>query len=644
MRNGYYLSTYLHIDSLANFCGAPLRHDQNMSLWRLLDDKLDLVHYWELERITGMKRHSRSLFSREEAVTLVASLLEEHGLQLEDMVAIWGTPHLATANCSVNEEAAQLSYHSIAHLFSTLLTDTDVFFGEDILGLAVDAGPDSVVDQNAFKAWYCGCYSHQGNIRVFPVESPGCLWMWAKHRFGMEEGSLMALASASMSTSYLPTEDAHCIDWESPSLADAVLTTLTSRIESLSRSDIGVLFNGYDPRFTERENIISMVMKHVQMMSINIMERDIDAILKKFDADPRSTHLALSGGYALNCPTNTHLMSKYGFRSLMSPPVVNDSGQSLGIALYEFYKATSGTKFRFKLQSPYKGDGDDDLMRSLLGEEFAPFINDIRDIDYDRLVYDVQKEPIVWFDGKAEMGPRALGNRSILGDPRTTSTKERLNEIKIRQWWRPVAPIILEGDVGGWFVEGRSSPYMLEAFHIREDRLPEIPAVAHLDGTARVQTVNAEQNLGLYNVLAHFKHITGVPLLCNTSLNDRGEPIVNTVEEALNFCLRKKIHSAYIGGKRVELANFARYSSQVPRPRKWSTLAEQEVDGNVAKILNPYGFSREDLYLYLSLPELRLRYDITRERDARAVEKAVKLLASKGGAYSRAAVLAMMRG
>ncbi|MDX3234088.1 carbamoyltransferase C-terminal domain-containing protein, partial [Streptomyces sp. ME19-01-6] len=170
----------------------------------------------------------------------------------------------------------------------------------------------------------------------------------------------------------------------------------------------------------------------------------------------------------------------------------------------------------FRFPGAYLGHSDDDLAAALAG--FEEFIADVTPADARMVVEDLRAGPVVWVDGRAELGPRALGHRSILADPRTVESKDELNRIKQREWWRPVAPMIREEDFGDWFEAPRTSPYMLETFLVRRDRAELVPAIAHLDRSARVQTVNREQNPFIHDVLSAFVEATGVPILCNTSL------------------------------------------------------------------------------------------------------------------------------
>jgi carbamoyltransferase len=144
-----------------------------------------------------------------------------------------------------------------------------------------------------------------------------------------------------------------------------------------------------------------------------------------------------------------------------------------------------------------------------------------------------QDKVIGWYQGRMEFGPRALGSRSILASPINASMQARLNEIKDREDFRPVAPVVLQEDAGEWFENASYSPFMLFVYNVKADKADKIPAVRHVDGTARIQTVNRQQHALYHDLLTEFKKLTGVPVLVNTSFNTRGEPIVCTPRDAI---------------------------------------------------------------------------------------------------------------
>lgn len=152
MKNGYYLSVYIHIGEIPSVVDSYHRHDQNISLWKKDGDLIELIHYWELERISGIKSHSRSLFSVIEAVEFINELLSMYNVTINDMEEVWGTPQLDNTKDYFSDELINsLPFHSIAHLFSSIFMDTKIFYDETIIGLAVDGGPDNILDNGHFR-------------------------------------------------------------------------------------------------------------------------------------------------------------------------------------------------------------------------------------------------------------------------------------------------------------------------------------------------------------------------------------------------------------------------------------------------------------------------------------------------------------
>lgn len=253
---------------------------------------------------------------------------------------------------------------------------------------------------------------------------------------------------------------------------------------------------------------------------------------------------------------------------------MSDTGIAMGCGLFAFYKRTEGN-FKFKMNSAMLGDNDNfnDFMER--APEFQKYIERIDAFDLVQVTEDIIQSPIVWFDGRSEVGPRALGGRSLIADPRNIHNKDVLNKIKQRQSWRPVAPIIRASEVTHWFEEGFESPFMLHTFTLAENKRQLVPVIMHEDGSARVQTL-ADDGSRLARVLDAFYEKTGVPILCNTSLNDKGEPIINRIEEAINFCLRKGIKICYINGNRLTLKSRSDYPSSIPYPRLLKTLYWKE--------------------------------------------------------------------
>ena len=350
------------------------------------------------------------------------------------------------------------------------------------------------------------------------------------------------------------------------------------------------------------------------------MKTQISEILEKYKLNPTNTYLAISGGYGLNCPNNSWLMREFGFKDFLGVPCMNDSGESLGLGLFMMYSKLG--KFSFKLNHAFYGESFDET-ETLVYLKGKGFIKSISDIDAKTFVKDLNNNVIVWVDGAAEIGPRALGHRSLLGDPRYIETKDKLNHIKQRQFWRPVAPIILEEYTNDWFEDMFVSPYMLQTSQIKKVKASLVPAIIHLDGSSRLQTLNSDSdnNKLLYSMIYEFYKETGVPIVCNTSLNDRGEPICNRPCEALHFALKKKIRIAYINGKRIELTNFENYNDESKfAPEIAITLSSEEKNKYIRES-NPYNLSADIIRWKSVFPE----YDISTQNGARSLVRAVKM-------------------
>lgn len=619
MRDGYYLSTYINIDEYCHVFDIQDRHDFNISLYLKENDNVKLVHYWELERISGVKQHHYSFLNTEEAVEFINQLLSAYDLTIADMVEIWGTPKISNVDdYHPVPEQPDYAYHGMWHLFSGILLNTDIFHNEQILAFAVDGGPEFNVDPDSkekVKYFYPGCYANKGKIEYFPSYSPGQLWTYSTTRYGMREGSLMALGSAiDLKSEKDYVRDCIFIhkketDYEISKKLNVLFNEIEEEFERMDASKL-------NDQFTHKENKIAFVMNVIQHLSKVIMEKNVELAMERFGIDPANVHLSLTGGFALNCPTNSHLMNKYKFKSFIAPPCVNDSGMSLGAALYAFYKKQG--KFNFQFTHAYHGDKDDSLTGIL--EEYSSFIKNRNEFDPEQFMTDIQSGPIVWFNHRTEVGPRALGNRSLLADPRNPEAKDKLNVIKEREWWRPVAPLIMEEHLEAWFMEDVSSPYMLQTSIIKEHQFDKVPAILHLDRSSRIQTVNRRDNEDLYELLQLFYQETQVPILCNTSLNDKGEPIINRIEEAVNFALRKKIKVIYVNKARLELHKFELFAESSPHPRQNDFFTKRSrYKDLISRRFNPHNLNKMYFRFAIYFPEITAMLEQGLEEEIKAL-------------------------
>jgi carbamoyltransferase len=252
-------------------------------------------------------------------------------------------------------------------------------------------------------------------------------------------------------------------------------------------------------------------------------------------------NLCMAGGVALNCVANGRIAREAGFENVWIQPAAGDDGIAIGCAYYG-HLAVQKQPRKYVMDHAFTGVAyTDERVRADAGKRLVRLQATSRrsdDICAETAQLLSQGHVIGWFQGRSEFGPRALGNRSILADPRTPEMKEKLNkQVKHRQAFRPFAPVVLAERADEIFESHRDSPYMLLAEAVRPEWRDRIPAIVHVDGTARVQTIREDQNGPLYRLIKAFDALTGVPVLLNTSFNVKGEPIVETPEDAIHCFL-----------------------------------------------------------------------------------------------------------
>ena len=285
-------------------------------------------------------------------------------------------------------------------------------------------------------------------------------------------------------------------------------------------------------------------------------------------------YLCMAGGVALNCVMNARLRDKGPFKDIWVQPAAGDAGTALGAAIWidaqERGKAENaenventdnGENLRsYMMQHALLGPSyDDDEIEQFLRWSKLPYRR-LNNVAEETAAILEQDKVIGWFQGRMEFGPRALGARSILASPMSASMQSRLNELKDREDFRPVAPVVLEEEANNWFsMSGNNesnehivSPFMLFVFDVLPDKAHYIPAVRHIDGTARIQTINRQQHPLYYELIQAFQKRTGVPVLVNTSFNTRGEPIVCSPRDAVECFWTSPLDALVIGSFLLE--------------------------------------------------------------------------------------------
>ena len=329
---------------------------------------------------------------------------------------------------------------------------------------------------------------------------------------------------------------------------------------------------GQKPRDPKKEKLTQFHMDiaaSIQKVTEEIMIKLSRSIRNEYNIK----NLCLAGGVALNCVANGKILQEKIFDNIWIQPAAGDAGGSLGAALALWHIDQDNVR---------KINSNDSMKGSYLGSEFSQDqiekeLNSIgahfETVDYDSLIdqtsdYLSKEKAVGWFQGRMEFGPRALGGRSILGDPRSDKMQKNLNlKVKYRESFRPFAPSVLREDLSNWFEINVDSPYMLLVSNISDQKKIEmtdeekklfgidklnikrsdIPAVTHVDYSARIQTVTKTNNKKYYDLISKFKEKTGCPVIVNTSFNVRGEPIVNTPTDAFNCFMGTELDYLIIG-------------------------------------------------------------------------------------------------
>jgi carbamoyltransferase len=280
-----------------------------------------------------------------------------------------------------------------------------------------------------------------------------------------------------------------------------------------------------------------------------VLEENYFELLNEVHRKTGMKAVCLAGGVALNCAANGKLFERTPFRDVYIQPASHDAGTSIGAALHVQHQEL-GRPRTYEMRHVYFGPQftDSEIARDLEATGVV-----YHRCDSSRLVDETARhladgKIVGWFQGRAEFGPRALGNRSILADPRRKDMQETLNRrIKFREPFRPFCPSILAEATGEYFEIDYPSPFMVQAYRIRPDQRECIPAVTHQDGTGRLQTVERDANPLYWRLIDRFRSYTGVPVLINTSFNEN-EPIVNTPLQALDCFLRTQMDVLAVGG------------------------------------------------------------------------------------------------
>lgn len=312
-----------------------------------------------------------------------------------------------------------------------------------------------------------------------------------------------------------------------------------------------------------------------------------------------SRNLCIAGGVALNGLANARVLTESPFEHVWVPPGCSDTGLALGLALWGYFQdmgKDSRASVRVSMTTAYTGrDYDRGDIAALLDAHRIPY-RAAEPEEVAPLIADGQV--VAWFDGASEFGPRALGHRSIVADPRREDAKDLLNRhVKFREGYRPYAPSILAEEASNWLELDAPSPFMLLVVPVREEKRALVPAITHVDGTTRPQTVTPDANPAYYRLIREFFRLTGVPMVINTSMNVNREPIVETPIDALLCAFGTRIDALYLSGWLIDCRACPRAELVAALTAERATRLDEEWTTVTSRYLTRYDTEERDAYL-----------------------------------------------
>ncbi len=327
----------------------------------------------------------------------------------------------------------------------------------------------------------------------------------------------------------------------------------------------GKKFNSlFGQRVREPESELTQFHKDVAASLQRVTDKIMVKMARHVERETKMKNLCLAGGVALNCVSNSKILEETSFQDVFVQPAAGDAGGAVGAAFY-VYNTILGKPRVYRMNDVFLGpEYTDDQIETLLREKNM----NTRKLGRKELLEETSRliadqKVVGWFQERMEFGPRALGNRSIIADARNPKNQSVVNlKIKFRESFRPFAPAVLEERMPEYFDFDRPAPFMLFVANVRPDKRV-IPAVTHLDGSARLQTISREQNALFYDLISEFDRQTGCPVIINTSFNVRGEPIVRTPREALRCFMRTEMDCLVMGSFIIDKKDLGAYREEL---------------------------------------------------------------------------------
>ncbi|MCB4792569.1 MAG: carbamoyl transferase [Elusimicrobia bacterium] len=405
----------------------------------------------------------------------------------------------------------------------------------------IDTVVSAVVEQNDYKVL---------SRSTFPDSLGrfyGAITEFLGFRMNADEGKVMGLSSYGEPAFYDTLKKLISVN------KDGVLKVNTEHVNFNATNPLSWEFMQDLNCKRNQDELINKAHENLAASVQKVFEETLLDLMKHIRKNTSTNNLCLNGGVFLNCTANSRIIKESGFKNIFIFPIPNDAGTSIGAAYYIYHKILKN-KDRHSLEHVYLGPKySDDSIEKMLVQYKLKYL---KTSDQSKKIagYLAANKIVGWFQGAMEGGPRALGNRSILTSPINGNMKDILNDrVKHREFFRPFAPAVLYERKDDYFkMEGIDSPYMLFALPVKEEYKSRIPAVVHVDGTARVQTVKYEDNPLFYSLIKEFAAITGVHVILNTSFNVKGEPIVCSPEDAIKCYLSTNIDVLCLGTYIIE--------------------------------------------------------------------------------------------
>lgn len=463
---------------------------------------------------------------------------------------------LLVAECGANPADLRFDQVNVEHHLAHIASAYFISPWDHAAGFSMDGSGDFVTCMLA----ECEGKSIRVKKRVFVPHSLGSLYAMVSQFIGYgkygDEGKVMGLAPYGDESFIQKLDSILNLNGDGFQLDPSFFLPFGSNqgVEVTENGEMVVLRH-YSNKMTELfgqprnpQSELTQRDKNLAYAVQNHFERGYMHMLNQLHDLVPTNRVVMAGGAVLNSVSNGKLFRETPFTETVIQPAAGDEGLSLGAALY-VSQSILGEEQRYVMTDAYLGsEFSDSEIRQALDRQHVSY----REMDPAGLVQataaEIEAEQVVgWFQGRMEWGPRALGNRSILANPASTSMKDILNaRIKRREWFRPFAPVVLAECQADIFEHDHPSPFMLHVYKIRPEWRRKLPAVNHVDDTGRLQTVSREENPIYYDLVKTFGDRTGIPVLINTSFNEN-EPIVCTPEEAVDCYVRTKMDVMVIG-------------------------------------------------------------------------------------------------